>query len=196
MFVTLQRHLPLKPLLAALCCLLLALPSAATVLVNWSLEDLVKRADLVVIAKVTDQAFVVDEERRMVITETTVEVERTLMGKTQPGFVLTQLGGRAGSVVTEVMGDAHLSVGDRVLLFTFEHEDKRRYLVGMALGVWHVENTADAPILSQQIDDPLVGATGELLPAPGRRTASIDDVKAAIETVGASGNKATSKRLD
>lgn len=192
----LHRRQLLKHLALAASCALWMAPAGATVLANWSLEDLAKRADLVVIAKVTEQAYVVDEERRAVLTESTVEVERTLMGKTLPGFTLTQLGGRAGSVVTEVMGDARLNVGDRVLLFTFEHDDKRRYLVGMALGVWHLEATDDAPILSQQIDEPLVEMTGTLLPAPGRRTTSLDDVKAAIDAVAASGNKATSKRLD
>lgn len=174
----------------------LAGPAAATVLADWSLEDLVRRADLVVIGTVAEQAFVVDEKRRAVLTRSSVQVERTLMGKSVEAFTLTQLGGRAGSVVTEVMGDAHLAVGERVLLFTFEHDDKERYLVGMALGAWKVEGTPEAPALSQRIDSPLAAMDGKLRPAPGLRTATLEDVKAAIDAVASSGNTATSSRLE
>lgn len=174
----------------------LASPAAATVLADWSLEDLVRRADLVVIGTVTEQAFVVDEKRRAVLTRSSIDVERTLMGKSVEAFTLTQLGGKAGSVVTEVMGDAQLAVGERVLLFTFEHDDKERYLVGMALGAWKVEGTPELPVLSQRIDSPLAAMDGKLRPAPGLRTASLEDVKAAIDAVASSGNAATSSRLD
>jgi hypothetical protein len=188
--------LPRRALLIGSLALLLSSSAAATVLANWSLEDLVKRADLVVIGTVTAQEYVVDDKRRAVLTLSSVSVERTLMGKPVDAFTLTQLGGKAGSVVTEVMGDAQLKVGDRVLLFTFEHEDKQRYLVGMALGAWRVEGQADAPVLSQTIDSPLASMDGKLEPAPGLRTATLDDVKAAIDAVASSGNAATSKRLE
>jgi hypothetical protein len=185
-----------RAFLAAALALLVTAPATATVLADWSLQDLVRRADLVVIGTVTAQEYVVDDKRKAVLTLSSVAVERTMMGKPVETFTLTQLGGRAGSVVTEVMGDAQLAVGDRVLLFTFAHDDDRRYLVGMALGAWQLAGPKEAPELRQRIDSPLASMDGSLRPAPGLRTATLDDVKAAIDAVASSGNAATSERLE
>ena len=168
---------------------------SAAVLEQLSLEELTERADLIVIGTVTAQAYVVDEKRRAVLTRSTITVERTLMGKTVDAFALTQLGGKAGSVVTRVAGDAQLKVDDRVLLFPFEHDDKARYLVGLALGAWRVRGPPANPTFTQRIDALLASKTGKILPAPGLREATLDDVKAAIERVASSGNSATSERL-
>ena len=170
-------------------------PVGATVLADLSLTDLAQRADLIVIGTVTAQDYVVDEKRRAVLTLSTISVERTLMGKPLEHFTLTQLGGKAGSVVTRIDGDASFAVDDRVLLFTFEHEDEQRYLVGLALGAWRVDGTLDDLSFSQRILSPLTSKDGKLKPAPGLRNATLNEVKAAIEHVASSGNAATSERL-
>lgn len=170
-------------------------PAAATVLADWDVEELVRRADLIVVGTVKEQRYIVDEALKAVLTESEVVVERTLQGKEAASFVLTQLGGRAGSVVSEVVGDARLAPGDRVLLFTFRHEDGRRYLVGMALGAWFVVSGEEGSF-SQDIESPLVDASGAVKAAPGRRTISVDDVRAAVEKIAKGGSPATSRTLE
>lgn len=169
--------------------------ASATILADWDLEELARRSDLVVVGTVKEQRFVVDEKMKAVLTESELVVERTLQGKPMPTLVLTQLGGRAGSVVSEVMGDARLTPGARVLLFTFAHEDGRRYLVGMALGAWFMASGPDGA-LTQLVDSPLVNESGEVRPAPGQRIITIDDVKAAIEKAAQGGSPGTSQSLD
>jgi len=210
-------HAPIHHIVVVLIVVLGAASLAsATILADWDLADLTRRADLIVIGEVQEQSSRVDKKRGAVITETEISVERTLMGKKVANFTLTQLGGRAGSVVSEVMGDATLQAGDHVLLFTFEHEDKRRYLVGMALGAWTVDaslppNTKhsrrngaplqgatpllDGTRLLQTIGSNLAGEDGKILPAPGKKETTIADVKAAIEEVASAGPAATSQRL-
>lgn len=174
----------------ALVLVALAGPAAATLLADWDLDELARRADLIVVGTVEAQVTVVPTDKRVVLTESTIRVERTLLGAPRATFVLSQLGGRKGSVVTEIVGDARLAEGDKVLLFTFEHEDKRRYLVGMALGAWFLGE--EPGVLEQTVTASLVDAQGQLREGPGLRQATLADVEAAIARQAAAGSPATS----
>lgn len=164
-----------------LAVLVLALPAqaAATILADWSIEDLVRRADSVVIGVVGAPRFVAAGDRRL-LTETPIRVERQLLGDVGRAFVLTQLGGRAGGQETTAVGDAHLQAGERVLLITYRHTDGRRYLVGMALGALHLAG----PMAEQRLAVPLLRPDGRLAPPPGRRRLRLERIEAAIRQVG------------
>jgi hypothetical protein len=157
-------------LLVLLPLALLASAAQGTVLADWDVSELAARADRIDVVTVVAQRS--SDEGELGRTFSRVRVERTLKGAKATELELTQLGG----VDTEVVGDARLRVGERWLLFSFGAPDGRRYLVGMSLGAWRV----DGARLTQDIEVPLASGDGELLPAPGRRAATILDVERAL----------------
>jgi hypothetical protein len=149
----------------------------ATVLADWKLDDLAARADLVVVGTVGSKQMVKVERR--VMTETEILVDLTLAGNGGDRIVVSQLGGKDGDTIVEIVGDASLRPGRRYLLFTYAHRDGRRYLVGMALGAWEAP-PGDSDRFVQQIDVPVIARDGSLAPAPGPRGISLEDVRLAI----------------
>ncbi|OGQ90708.1 MAG: hypothetical protein A2289_17855 [Deltaproteobacteria bacterium RIFOXYA12_FULL_58_15] len=120
----------------------------ATLMAERSLDEQVAKADLIVIGVVTRQhSYAVG---KTIMTDTTVRIEQTLKGKSQLTIEVTQLGGRIDNRVVEVVGDAVLRPGQRLLLMTYVHADGGRYLVGMALGA----------ILLDDDPQPACGLTG------------------------------------
>ncbi|MCC7383777.1 MAG: hypothetical protein IT384_18190 [Deltaproteobacteria bacterium] len=157
----------------ALALLLLARPAEATVLADWSLDQVAARADLIVIGVVESKRTLAGE---MLMTESVFRVERTLAGAATDRIVLSQLGGRQGDRVVEIVGDAELAIGGRFVLFTRVHADGRRYLVGMALGAYALEGER----ATQRIDAPLIDARGVVTPAPGVRSLPLEGLIEAI----------------
>jgi hypothetical protein len=149
----------------------------ATVLVDRTLPQLLARAERVDVGVVTAQRFV--DEGEMGVTETTVRIERTLRGASTPTLVLSQLGGERDGVVTELVGDARLREGDRVLLLTRRSPDGRSWLVGMALGAWRV----DGELATVDLNVALIGDDGTLRPGPHARVTTLADVERTITAV-------------
>ncbi len=155
--------------------LLVATPASATILADWDLADLAVRTDTVVIGVVGSQRSLrVDG---LLMTETEVRVERILRGEPRDTLTLSQLGGREGTLIAEVIGTAELIPGERVLLFTYRHADGRRYLVGMALGAFFVR---DREVLTRRVDVPLMTRDGSLRPPPGRQQLRLEEVETAL----------------
>jgi hypothetical protein len=146
----------------------------ATVLADWSLEEVVGHADRVVIGVVVEQRA--ERGDRYPRTETAVRVERVLRGADVERFTVTQYGGQFGDLVVRIPGDPRLRVGQRLLLITRRARDGRDYLVGMSLGVYQVVGER----LRQSIDVPVLGDGGELRPPPGLRWLRLEDVEAAV----------------
>lgn len=159
----------------AWCVLAAVLSSAdafATLLIDLSLDDLVDRSERVVVGRIASKTTIIVGGRPM--TETRVLVEETLSGPREPEIMVTQIGGVSGGIESEVVGDARLALGARMLLFTFVHADGRRYLIGMSQGAFVVEGDR----ASQRIDVPVVRA-GRVHPG-GPRSRSLAEVRAAI----------------
>lgn len=154
--------------------LALAQPAGATVLSDWSLEEIIRRSDLIVIGTVRASRGL--EGEGTILTASKVEVERSLFdarGGDAPRFIeVLELGGHLGQRWVEVPGTAGLSVGHKYLLFTFLHPDGHRYLVGMALGAYRLDSGKP----EQTIDVPLIARDGKLRDAPGPRSTSLDEV--------------------
>lgn len=165
-----------RDLLLAFVLTFVTAPAGATVLAKWDLAEVTRRADLIVVGTIEAQRYV---EAGELMTESVVRVESTLHGAPAKRIVLSQLGGRKGRIITEIDGDARLAVGDRVLLYTYRHEDGRRYLVGMSLGAYQVE----AKSARQTIDVPLVDRSGALSPPPGVRSIDLELVRSTIRQV-------------
>ena len=155
-----------------LATFLIASPARATVLANWDLDEVVRRSDLIVIGTIGKQRSI--KVGTDVMTESEVLVEETLRGEPTKSFTLSQLGGKIGTSVYEIVGDAKLGRGDRVLLLTYLHKDGRRYLVGMSLGAYFLSGEH----ARQTVEVPLVESNGGLRPAPGLRQIAVDRIRA------------------
>jgi hypothetical protein len=192
-FVRIRSSLPVLLILSAV-----SVRSEATMLADWSLDEVLHRADLVVIGEVVSQSYVkvADAERGyQLMTESHIRIEETMLEQrksdasgsqaAKPGraqhergqeIVLSQLGGVEGKVVSEIVGDARLHVGQQVLLVTYQHKDGRRYLVGMSLGFYEIAGGE----LLQNIEATIFDRQGRVLPAPGQRAISMEAMRAAI----------------
>ena len=111
----------------------------ASVIAALDLEALVQQADDVVVARVLKQESKYDARDR-IVTDYTMQVERTEKGDTQPGAAVTvrQLGGVVGVRGMRVAGEPSYEVGERVVLFG--KRGGKTYLrpVGMAQGAMRV----------------------------------------------------------
>jgi hypothetical protein len=137
----------------------------ATILADWSLEERARRADRIVVGVVGDARGVRAGGR--VLTEIDIRVEQTLAGVHVDTFILSQLGGRWGDTIVEVIGTARLTRGARVLLFVERARDGRDYLVAMSLGAYVVDDDGRA---HQRLDVPLAGPDGTVRPPPGAQS--------------------------
>ncbi len=169
----------MRRLLAPLGLLGVLLPAAAghsTVLFDWDLSELTRRADLIVIAKVIGKRSFAAENT--IMTSTRLRVERVISGSEASEIEVLQLGGQLGARIVDVPGDAELRDGEHYLLFTAQPSGQPyRSLVGMSLGALQVKGEE----LTQTVDVPLFGGGGELLPAPGVRIRSLSEVIRVIE---------------
>lgn len=147
----------------------------ATVLMNWDVQTLTAKSDLIVLATVVSkQSFAADNT---VMTRTKLRVQRVLKGGPTNEIEILQLGGRLGARIVDVPGDAELAEGETYLLFTAQPTGQPyRSLVGMGLGAQRLDGDA----LKQNIDVPLMSSTGALEAAPGPRTRSLSEVLRAV----------------
>ena len=128
--------------LAAICVLGFFCEAAeATVLRDLSLEDLTAQADVVLIGDIGKVRSLRDTKGQ-IWTETAVEVEKTVKGRTKGDKILIrQQGGTIGDVVSRVDGNARLLTGETALLF-LKRSGGFHYTVGMELGKFDVYEDA------------------------------------------------------
>ncbi len=120
--------------------LLLLLPglAPATTMPPQALDDLTRRADRVVLARVADQRVRVPEGNvRQMTTLSRLEVLAEHRGQGPREVELVQLGGRSGLWESRLVGDATVTPGETALFFLSCPDAKaveRCTLVGLAAG--------------------------------------------------------------
>lgn len=100
-------------------CVTIAAPTAAsaTVVLELSRDQLVERADLIVRAKVLSQSYRWSEDHKQILTLSELAVSSYLKGAGPSSLTLRQLGGVMGELRSKIAGDAHLEVGQELVLF-------------------------------------------------------------------------------
>lgn len=134
--------------LALLAAVVIAPATAhATITEALSLEQLVQRADHVVLATAEAENARYDARGR-IVTDFTIRIDEVMKGSTRVGarLVMTRLGGAIGDLGMRVEGEPHLAVGVRYVLFLRAGRDGRTLrAVGMSQGVMEVQTQAGAP---------------------------------------------------
>ena len=82
-----------------------------------SLEQLSTEAEIVVVGTVGEQEARFNDRQTAILTDTTIEVEETLVGAAGVTLTVTEYGGIVGDRGLSVSGLPRFREGDRVLLF-------------------------------------------------------------------------------
>jgi hypothetical protein len=142
-----------------------ALPVSSTTVVAPSFDELVMRAESVVVARVAAirSAWIESRSGRAIVTDVTVSIERTLKGPAHAERSFEFLGGTVGDDTLEVAGMPTFHVGDRDVLFINEAGRPASPLVGFMYGRFRI------------VSDPQTGAD-IIRTHDGRPLASLDEV--------------------
>lgn len=124
--------------LLLLPALMASWPAGATVMLKMDLPELVGRADVIFVGKVTKLESRWSEDRRHIVTDTTFQVVQNVRGAvvSRP-VVVRSLGGVVGGIGMRVAGSPQFQVGQEALLFT-DLRKGHRYVTGMMQGVYLV----------------------------------------------------------
>ncbi len=152
---------------ALLCGLavLAADPASSTTVSEPTFDELVLRAESVVVARVvsTRSAWVDSRSGRSIVTDVTVAIEQTIKGPEYAQRSYEFLGGTVGDDTLRVEGIPQFEVGDRDVLFVNEAGRPASPLVGFMYGRFRI------------MRDPRTGAD-MVRTHDGRPLASTEDV--------------------
>lgn len=145
----------LQNLLRAACILCLMSGAAlATIVQALDLQQLAKKADVVVHGQVLDQSTAWNASHSRIYTVTRVSVTDPLKGPHQKGTVIQirQLGGTVDDITQSIVGNARLSAGEEVVLF-LNHDPKKglHYVLGMAQGKYAVQRDGNAAVVRHDL---------------------------------------------
>jgi hypothetical protein len=137
-----------RPLSAVLLVVCSWLPGGvdASMVRALSLEQLVAAADHVVLARAEERQSRRHLDGRLIVTDVSLRVERTLKGDAQQGgsLVATRLGGRLQDIALQVPGEATFALGQRAIVFLRQAEPYGELrVVGMSQGVLPVRDRSD-----------------------------------------------------
>jgi hypothetical protein len=138
-------------------------PAAASVVLALSLEDLTRKSEVIVLGVPTEQQSRRHFDGKLIVTDVSVRVEDVLKGSAKRGqtVVATVLGGKLDGIALQVPGEAHLPIGQRLLLFLYRAPtsgDLR--VVGMSQGVLALTQQGNTTMVTP-------GGTGAALVQPG-----------------------------
>jgi hypothetical protein len=123
-----------------LCSVLLASSwSRATTVQRLGLQDLVKKANSIVVGKVTDSRTYWSANRKLILTDYTLTVDENIKGAAQHSVTVTTLGGKIGDLQMYVSGMPTFQSGENAVVF-IERSGTYRTIVGLGQGKFTIAN--------------------------------------------------------
>ena len=112
-------HAPSQRMLMAWCSLVLVLGvcTGYAAMRKLSLEELARKADMIVLGTVTQQESAWDDQQTAIYSTVTVAVERVLVGQAAEVVTLQVAGGIVGRMGMRTSNDATFRKGERVIVF-------------------------------------------------------------------------------
>jgi hypothetical protein len=107
--------------------------SQATTVRRLTLDDLVAKADSIVVGRVIDARTFWTEDHKLILTSHTVEIQQCLKGGSGDAVVVTTIGGRIGGSALRVAGMPTLEIGESAVFF-LEHSGSYTTIVGLKQG--------------------------------------------------------------
>jgi len=122
------------PIPFALCLLLFITTwSHATTVERLGLEDLVKKAGTIVVGKVTGSRTYWAADRKLILTDYTIEVDENIKGQNRRSVSVTTIGGKIGDLELHVSGMPSFQTGENAVLF-IEQSGTYETVVGLGQG--------------------------------------------------------------
>src|SRR5262245_7062053 len=134
-------HAPYRKALIAWCNLVFVLWICAShaAMLNISIEELARKADMIVLGTITQQTIARDDQHTAIYTDVTLAVEQGLTGLPGEVVILRVPGGIVGSMGMGTSNDATFRVGERVIVCLDTHAVPST-VVGMQQGKFTVED--------------------------------------------------------
>ncbi|MCB9547113.1 MAG: hypothetical protein H6706_14870 [Myxococcales bacterium] len=136
-----------------LALLLAAGTASATIVQSLSLDEISRKADVIVHGTVVEQSTAWNETRTRIYTVTTVEVKDRVKGQGETRIRIRQLGGTVDGITQSIVGNARMAKGEEVVLFlTRDTAKDLHYVVGMAQGKYAVDRQAPEPVVRHELE--------------------------------------------
>src|SRR5262245_46960326 len=120
-------------------------PAAASSGPRWSMRQLARFSDAIVVGRVASVSSGWDGTADTIYTYVSVDVSEVIKGGLRTGrLTIKQLGGAAGPIGLEVFDQASFALGEEVLLFLERRpRDRTLYTAALAQGKWSVRRRVD-----------------------------------------------------
>lgn len=142
--------------MAALALSVMMMPSVAgaTIVQALDLEQLAKKAAVVVHGRVVERTSAWNPEHTRIYTVTRVQIVDSLKGPHSASATIDvrQLGGTVDGISQTIVGNARLHTDEEVVLF-LDHDPGKRlhYVVGMAQGKYAVDRRTTPPVVVRDL---------------------------------------------
>lgn len=117
-----------------------AVPVTASTFLHMTRQELVAQADAVVQGIVLEVHSFWNERGTLILTEATVMVEDSWMGRARSAVVLRTVGGEVGDYRVEAHGFPTFEKGQRLVVFLQDRPDGTAEVLGYQQGLFRVEN--------------------------------------------------------
>ncbi len=124
---------------AFVLCLAASALARATTVQPLELQDLVKKAHHIVTGKVRNSRTYWSNNRKLILTSYTLEVEEAIKGGPPRTFELTTIGGKIGDLELQVSGMPSFAKDENVVVFT-ESSGPYEVVLGLGQGKFTVDN--------------------------------------------------------
>lgn len=119
--------------------LLLTSFSYATTVQRLGLEDLVKKAHTIVAGKVSNARTYWTADKKLILTNYTIEVDENIKGQASRTVEVTTVGGKIGDLELHVSGMPSFQKGENAVVF-IEQSGAYQVVVGLEQGKFTVTN--------------------------------------------------------
>ena len=111
----------------------------ATTVQRLGLEDLVKKAQTIVVGKVTDSRTYWTADRKLILTNYTIQVDENIKGEPARSVEVTAIGGKIGDLELHVSGMVSFVKDENAVVF-IEQSGAYQSVVGLGQGKFTVSN--------------------------------------------------------
>ena len=126
-------------LLIFIATIMLAVPLSATVVQRLNLDDLVTRADSIVIGRVVDSRSSWTKDGKLILTYTTLAVQEGLKGTPSSTITVTTIGGQIGKTILHVSGMPSFERNETAVIF-LERSGGYSTVLGLSQGKFSIRN--------------------------------------------------------
>ena len=114
-------------------------PLQATTIRRLSLDDLVAKADSIVVGRVIDSRTFWANDRKLILTNYTLEVQESLKGSTARTIIVTTIGGQIEKSLLQVPGMPAFETNESAVLF-LEKSGGYTTVIGLKQGKFAISN--------------------------------------------------------